>query len=531
MDQMCLPARSPIDQTDIDGGRTLRDSFLLLGGRSASRRPREKNCMEMVPIPLVADLATALDEAGVQYCHWKSNTTLDEAVSGETDLDLLISGAQIREFKAVLGRLGFASASRRHVKDAPGTAHYFGYDRESDRFVHVHAHTELVLGHDRSKNYRLPIEEAYLASSRTDTVLPTPTPEFEYLVLVIRLVLKHAVLDEIVWTGLRGRRAGPSASERRELEDLQTRAEREAVDELIEEHLPYVGLELFDRARPVVEGSASLGETLSVARAMQAALATHARTPAVADAGVRVWRRISLSVKRRVGAVRGFKLEGGGALIAILGGDGAGKSTALGELGDWLGGDFDVTSVHLGKPPWSLTTYVVRATLKVLTGLGLLKEIELDDDTRGPMEYRRLVWLACQGRDRYLEYRRARRAADRGTIVLSDRFPHPALQSMDVPQIEQLSGVNAGRLLGWLARVEEHYQNRIGLPDLTFVLLLEPSESARRKTDEPHDYVIERSTEVWETDWSAHDVHVVDASRPAEEVAAEMKRVLWDALY
>ena len=484
----------------------------------------------MTPIPLVGELVTALESAGVQYCHWKSNTTLEKAAAGETDLDLLVARDQFGDFAQIIDQLGFSMASRSHVKDPPGTAHYFGHDPSADLFVHIHAHTQLVLGHDRSKNYRLPIEGAYLGSSNRDTVLPTPAPEYEYVVLVIRLVLKYAVLDEILWTGIRGRRAGPSPGERLELEDLRARAAQEVVKDVIEEHLPYIGQELFQRAEVLFNGESGLRETLAVAREMQRALAPHARAPASVDAGTRVWRRISLSARRRIGAIRGFRLATGGALVAVLGGDGAGKSTALAELSRWLGQDFDVSRVHLGKPPWSWTTYTVRAILKVLTTLGLLKDVEIAGDSSESMEFRRLVWLACQGRDRYLEYRRVRRSAARGTIVLSDRFPHPALQSTDVPKIKQLSGSNSGRVLRWLSSLEDHYHSRVALPDITFVLMLEPSEAARRKTDEPHDYVIERSTEVWEIDWSTQDVHVIDASRSPREVAEEMKRVLWESL-
>lgn len=484
----------------------------------------------MVPIALVGELVTALERAGIDYCHWKSNNKLEQAVSGETDLDLLIARDQFGDFEALIEQIGFSPASRSHAKDPPGTAHYFGYDQSVDRFVHIHAHAQLVLGHDRSKNYRLPIEKAYLASKTKTTVLPTPGPEFEYVVLVIRLVLKYAVIDEILWAALRGRRAGPSASERLELEDLRERVADEIVKGVIVDHLPYVGLALFQRAERLFDGPPNVRESLSVAREVQSALASHARVPASADAAARVWRRISLGIQRRIGAIRGFRLATGGALVAVLGGDGAGKSTALTELSRWLAQDFDVLRVHMGKPPWSWTTYVVRASLKVLTALGLLKEVEVGDDTGDVMESRRLVWLACQSRDRYLEYQRIRRAAAKGTIVLSDRFPHPALRSTDVPRIKQLSSSNSGSTLQWLSRLEDRYHSRVALPDLTFVLMLEPSESARRKTDEPHDYVMERSTEIWEIDWSAHDVHLVDASRSPQEVAAEMKRVIWESL-
>ena len=38
----------------------------------------------------------------------------------------------------------------------------YALDAPWGRFVHVHAHFSLVLGDDTTKNFRLPIEDAYL---------------------------------------------------------------------------------------------------------------------------------------------------------------------------------------------------------------------------------------------------------------------------------------------------------------------------------------------------------------------------------
>jgi thymidylate kinase len=40
----------------------------------------------------------------------------------------------------------------------------------------------------------------------------------------------------------------------------------------------------------------------------------------------------------------------GGLLVAIVGGDGAGKSTAVSDLATWLAETYDTRTVHLGKP-------------------------------------------------------------------------------------------------------------------------------------------------------------------------------------
>ncbi len=483
----------------------------------------------MAPIPLVSALTSALADEGVDYCHWKSNQSLDVAERGETDLDLLVNRSQASQFETVMASLGFIPAARPHVNDIPGVTHYFGYDASADRLVHVHAHYPLVLGHDRTKNYRLPIEEAYLESSEVHGAFPIPSPEFEYAVLVIRMVLKYAILDEILWNAVRGGHAGAKISERAELDSLGDRIDRDRLKVVIEDHLPFVGSDLFAEAEQIATQRAPLRKRLSVAHRIQSALAPHARSSAPLDLWLRLWRRLQMTAP-----APGFRPKTGGVLVAILGGDGAGKSTALEEIGAWLSGDFDVSTVHLGRPPWSWTTYAVRAVLKAATAAGLVKDIPPSgpdaDEEISQSENRRLFWYAFKARDRYREYRKARRAANRGTIVLSDRYPHSALSRTDVPQVARLLAEKPGTIHRWLILFEDRYHSMVAKPDLTFVLLLEPEEAVRRKTDEPADYVLERSSEIWETDWEREDVHIIDASRPQEVVAAEMKQIIWDWL-
>ena len=85
--------------------------------------------------------------------------------------------------------------------------------------VHVHAHFQLILGNDLSKNYRLPLEQDYLRSSVQQDLFRIPAPEFELVVLVIRMVLKHSTWDSILM-----RHGQLSPSERDELNDLSTKS-------------------------------------------------------------------------------------------------------------------------------------------------------------------------------------------------------------------------------------------------------------------------------------------------------------------
>jgi thymidylate kinase len=497
------------------------------------RSPDSVSSREGSPSPLVSQLVEALREGGVVYCHWKSNTQIASAERGETDLDLLIAPEYTSEFTAALSKCGFVAAERDVDQHVPGMAHFFAYDSLSERFIHVHAHYQLVLGHDRSKNYRLPIEPAYLSSVSQLGLIPTPSPEFEYVVFVVRMILKYAVWDELLWQGLRGRRARFKNSEEGEFSQLSGAVDREVVADIVADHFGFIGWSLFVSAEQVVAGRTSLSKTLRVGRRMEKALQAHARNPSILNGLVRIWRRVTLFMRRRTGRGMGFRLASGGFIVAIMGGDGAGKSTAVDSVSDWLSAHFAIEKVHLGKPPWSWTTYFVRGSLKAVhLGVALFGRVgspETSERANTFEDFRRMSWLLCTARDRYRTYRSARRSANKGAIVISDRYPHPALPAMDVAQIYRLApDADRNRLVLRMIEVENRYYDRMTRPDVAIVLLLDPLEAARRKTDERFDYVVGRSTEIWQANWEGTGVHLVDASRSRKSVSSELKRIIWE---
>ena len=78
-------------------------------------------------------------------------------------------------FLAVLAALGFKQARpQRRGRQVPGVVHYYGLDQPTGTLVHVDAQAQLVLGDDTTKNVRLPIERAYLASCTAGPALPRP---------------------------------------------------------------------------------------------------------------------------------------------------------------------------------------------------------------------------------------------------------------------------------------------------------------------------------------------------------------------
>ena len=482
-------------------------------------------------LPLVADLCGALDQECVSYCHWKSNAALAQAVRGETDLDFLVARGDAQRFSVISRRLGFKETRpARRSAEVPGVVHYWGYDSQSDRFVHVHAHFQLVLGDDTTKNYHLPIERAFLASARRSGLVPIPAPELELAVFVIRMILKHWTWDAL----LMGRgRLPPSASF--ELDYLRSAVGRTGLGDIVGASLECLDRELIDICLESLQGRPSIWARARLAQRVHRALRAHARRRYIPDVCLKALRRVVGFMRRRIGGrPRRGRLANGGAIIALVGGDGAGKSSAIHELHAWLSRVVDTKRFHLGKPPRSWTMAAFLAALKLTRWVhGAIRftavppSTGLPTITASPVVLLRAVFLA---RARYRAYGQARRFASNGGIVLCDRYPLPTIQSMDGPWAARFRAMPQKRWLRHLSRLELRYYRHILAPDLLVVLRVDPETAQRRKDGEPPEMVRTRCREIWEKDWTGSGAHVVDAGRPQPEVIAYLKQWIWREL-
>jgi thymidylate kinase len=227
----------------------------------------------------------------------------------------------------------------------------------------------------------------------------------------------------------------------------------------------------------------------------------------------------------------------GGLMMALIGGDGAGKTTAINDLYIWLSKEFEVVRVHMGKPRWSWTTFALRGIIKIGRSLGLYPFVRApiqytgDSDSIKFPGYPWTIREVCTARDRYLSYVKARRFANNGSLVICDRFPLQEIKLMDGPQIERMTRSHkANRLISYLIRQERKYYKEIRLPELLMVLKVDPKTAVQRKTEESSLSVFPRSTEIWEFDWQRTPFYIIDASRSKVEVLSELKELIWTQL-
>lgn len=496
-------------------------------------------------LPLIQNLCEALATENIAYCHWKSNDMLHRSASGDNDLDLLVSHTDRTLFTEILNRFGFKLATAAAEKQVPGVQDYFGYDIEADKLIHVHAHFQLILGHDMTKNFRIPIEKQFIDSAVQGNLFKVPAVEFDYIVFIIRMVLKHST-----WESILGREGKLKRAERQELAYLQTRIDQKRVSAILQEHLLMISPTLFERCQQTVLPECSTRTRIKTAQQLQKCLSRNGRRSIPHNTTTKLWRRVTVAVRRRISNFAfKYRLESGGAVIAIVGGDGAGKSTALDGLSAWLTQYFDTTSIHIGKPPWSLTTTALRSFLKIGSLIHLYPKaasMQKTVEQKSPLSpgYPWLLREVCRARDRHNIYKKAQRIAVNGGLVLCDRYTLPQIQIMDGPLTEQfveqlstspqanlfLSPKKGSHLTKALIKREQNYYKQVANPEILIVLRVEPEIAVQRKYDEEATSVRERSTAIWKINWEGTNAHIIDASQAQNAVLTEIKKLVWSQL-
>ncbi len=503
---------------------------------------RAEPVAESAPLALGTLLALlrALEDAGVANCHFKSNQHLDAALAGDTDLDLLVARRAARTAQLVLAERGFKRFDAGLSTGYPAVEDWLGFDDASGRMIHLHVHYGLPVGELHLKSYALPLADALLATRVRDpeSGVAISEPNHELLLLLVRHALKARGRDRLAaLAGGRHFRGGAL----REYSWLMARAEPATVRALAEREL---GTEVAERVAPLLERAPDLAGLLALRRVLRRVLAPHRTWGAPEAALRRVGRELVQRLTRRVRRSgvqlpRAFRRKSpiGGAVIAFVGCDGAGKSTVLAEVQRWLGWKLDVYPIYFGSgdgPASALRmplTWVralqkrVRPPQSAEQRSRVLKPRRLS----GP----RAVWALVLAREKAGRLRAAERARQRGLVVVCDRYPQ-----------SQVLGFNDGPLLtpwldspaAWrrrLARFELGvYESASRLaPDLALKLDISPEVAVQRKPDMALEECARRRAAVAALDWGPRCQHrVIDAEQPLEQVLLEVKRAIWAQL-
>jgi len=488
----------------------------------------------------------ALEKEHVRYCHWKSVWAIERSLSGESDLDLLIDRRQSRYAQEVLARCGFKRFMATEATGYSAVEDYVGLDPEAGRLVHCHVHYRLILGEPNLKSYRLPWEKLLLDTRRLDatTNIYVAESNLEMLVLLVRYATK-----------LRYRNIVGHLLGRNWLKDLvaEYRWIRARIDpvtcvgrckELLGEHASLAFAELL--REPL-----TLRKLLRFRRAAGRRLRLFRRY-GLLERRLLSWRR---EVASLVGAIHQRYLSTrhplrrsvptGGVVIAVIGPDGAGKSTLARDTATLLAKKLDVLLVYFGSGtgPSSFLRWPLNALRAAAARLGLLPRgrglpASLDRRAggqaarRGPVwSLALIVWALVLAREKRHKLRRAWKARDSGVIVLTDRYPQAQVLGFnDGPLLGHLAN-HRSRLLRWIASREAapyHWAEQYP-PDLVIKLTVSPETAIRRQPDTGVREVKRRIEAVRKLTYPFPTaVADVDANRPLPAVRSHVYKIVWE---
>ena len=487
----------------------------------------------------IRELVETLNSKGLKYCHWKSNLSLTQALSGKTDVDLLIDRMDADSFRILMGQLCFRPAIAKEVSSFPSVEHYFALDEESGDLVHVHAYFRVITGESLVKNYRLPIEAMLLENTREMESIRLPTKSAELVIFTLRMMLKHTSLTELLMLARDWKQVKHEI-----LWLLDGGSVNEAIN-LINQWLPSVDTELFSECVQAIKSPASLLRRVSLGLRLRSSLRIYARhSPLVAWlSGIRKF--LIMGIRRLIQSERGVSPQSGGAVIAIVGPEATGKSTLLAELRNWLGEHFAVNQIHAGKPKSTLLTFIPNLLVPALrfflptyrssrieTQHASEEEVQNSQKVYPIISAIRSVLLAY---DRRALLTRAFARSSNGSIVLCDRYPSLSPGSPDGPQLSQFPILKDQYPIQYrLSRIEKQIYEEIPPPDLV-VLLTVPIEVAilrnrNRGKVEPEDFVRLRHGQSSSLEFEKSQVYKINTDQPLDKTILDVKRAIWNVL-
>lgn len=409
--------------------------------------------------PLLERALAALDDSGVAWCVLRGEDQLERPPH---DVDLLVAPEGIRAAAAALADAGFAPLPLRSRHRL-----FAAYDPAEDRWLVLDVVTELAYG--RPPTFRLPVAAAVLA----------------------RRVRLHDVplleLEDRFWT-----------------------------------ELLHVALDREDVSPPVARRLATLAEQIGgtsdgpVAACLATALGTATRQHLLALAANDDWETLRSFAAAAAGRPRRrapgstllrrlrSRLGRSGVSVALVGPDGAGKSTVAAGLAE-------------GVPLRSRRLY-----MGLQAGASIPGKTWTPPANAAPRRRRRPLPLRLARQWRRL-FRLGRRSAaawvalTKGELVIFDRFAYDAevhWSNADGP---------GGRLRRWLIR-------RVVIrPDVVVFLDVPGEITFARKREHSPELLELRRQRYLELAARLEHACVVDGTRPQDEVRAKVTAIVWAA--
>ena len=346
-------------------------------------------------------LINAFRQAEIKFIHWKSNLKIDKALNLDTDLDLLFPPNSFDRVSKILINQGLIRVISPKDKWQNGIYHFYGYDYSIKKIIHVHAHFELNIGNDYSKNIKLPSKIIIENSIPYENIFISK-PEDELILLINRIVLKYNIsyVNKLPF-----KKFNLLDNDRLELNDLLDKTTKESLMLRFKE-LNLYDLDFFIELINFFKSS----ENKRFYRIYLLNIRLYSRLKNFTDKSYLIYllHTIKRKIQFKIFKTNYNKLTNG-KLIVFIGLDGSGKSTNINSSYDFFSKITNTNKYHFGKIQSKFFRILVRAFAFLLRKIFSSKSSEI---------FKQL----CLGVYRLYIISYTKKKIRKGNLVLLDRF-------------------------------------------------------------------------------------------------------------
>lgn len=471
-------------------------------------------------------------------------------MEGITDLDILFHPQQRDRVHQVLVQTGFKHFKSVRHANYQGIENYFGMDSETTQIVHVHAHFQLTLGERLLKGYHLPWESLVLSTRRfnDDFGIYVADPNVELVLLLTREALKFRARD---FVRILAGRPWMSENSQREFAWLLARIERRRIVLILRELGAEKVTDLYLSMLTPDHRPGLLVRFISNIRKFVRPYRLYRPVHALVLRIGRELRARSLVLLQRF--KKTFPLPvpvrrerpDGGLVIAFIGTDGAGKSTAVSACANWLH-KFDVLNLYLGSGdgPSSFLRGFLKRSRRLVTRGNFRQDAVVAGERRWvdgsvaaiktvASDLIRVFSAILLVLERKRKLKIAWKARERGMLVITDRFPQSQVAGTNDGPILFGDGYPKCRLFQWIARWEVRQYRHISntyFPDVVVRLKVSPEVAALRRPEMSYEQLQRKYDSLMTVHWPCSHLITIDSEGDLEEVAGNIRRAVWAVL-
>lgn len=478
----------------------------------------------------------AFEKNNIKYCQWKSNEHLEEALSGDTDLDILFLPEQRNKLEKILNECGLKRFRALPLMQYNAIEDFIGFDSETAKIWHLHLHYQMTLGEKHLKGYTITPWTNYVLDKRVwdGQGIYRSSCEVELVLLIVRSALKKRIRDLNKNIG---------AEDLKEYHWLINRIDQNALklaaEQMTDEKTAKIIVELcnsdWKRKNQFSKLKKRLRKILKQFTGYSGLGSRYARTQRELFwilGGIR--RRLgieSVIPRRRIS-------PSGGCVIALLGCDGAGKSTILAYIKNEFKKKLDVYTIYFGSGNGNCS--LLRKPMRFVAnrvggrGLGHSVNAEYNDCEKKRISFKariysflKLIWAMTLALEKKKKLSKMTKARNKGMLVLTDRYP----------QIE-ITGCSDGPLLtkyadgkGILKKISdwEYHIYRTAYmnpPDLIIKLMVPVETALERKPEMSMEEIEKKTNAVRAVNCSRHSI-IINTSKDKTESYREVMEEIW----